>query len=303
MSETIIQIEGLNKSYGKAKVLNDFKLRVERGKICGLIGPNGAGKTTVMKIMAGLTSQDSGVVEYFGKRKNTSSMRRLGFMIENPMVDINMTAEQNMAYIMRLKGVVDKDKISELLKFVGLGETGKKKVKAFSLGMRQRLGIAMALMSDPEILVLDEPVNGLDPEGMVEVRMILKRLAREKNVTILISSHLLAELSEMCDEYSIINHGTLVEHITADELKIKCEHHISIRTDNIEQSCAALEEKLGIKNYKVFRNEEIHVFERIDELAAISKTLTDSGFTILKFVCEGASLEEYYLSKVGGKNA
>ena len=303
MSDQVIKISGLNKSYGRAKILENININVERGKICGLIGPNGAGKTTIMKIMAGLTEKDSGSVEFFGKKENKKSMTRLGFMIENPMVDINMTAKENMEYIMRLKGVVARDKMMEILNFVGLEGSQDKKVRTFSLGMRQRLGIAMALISDPEILVLDEPVNGLDPEGMVEVRQMLKKLSTEKNVTLLISSHLLAELSEMCDEYVIINRGTIVEQITSDELKIKCKHHLSVRTDDVEMSTAILEDKLNIRNYKVIRNDEIHIFERIDEIRLISKTLTDAGLVILKLNNEGASLEEYYLSKVGGTNA
>ena len=303
MSDQVIKISGLKMSYGRSKVLDNINISVERGKICGLIGPNGAGKTTVMKIMAGITEKDSGSVEFFGKKESKKSMTRLGFMIENPMVDINMTAGENMEYIMRLKGVVARDKMMEILNFVGLEGSSDKKVRAFSLGMRQRLGIAMALISDPEILVLDEPVNGLDPEGMVEVRQMLKKLSVEKNVTLLISSHLLAELSEMCDEYIIIDHGSIVEHITSEELKIKCEHHLSIKTDDIELSTAILEDKLNIKNYKVIRNDEIHIFERIDEIRLISKTLTDAGLVILKLNNEGASLEEYYLSKVGGTNA
>ncbi len=302
MTTTIIKLNNLTKRYGKATVVDNFNLEVEQGSICGLIGPNGAGKTTIMKMMAGLTNTSGGTMEFFGQKGNGITSSRMSFMIENPMMDINMTARQNMDYIRILKGIADPKKTEELLKFVGLSDVIDKKAKTFSLGMRQRLGIAMALLSDPEILVLDEPVNGLDPEGMVDVRLMLKKLSDERNVTILISSHLLSELSELCTEYAIINGGRLVEKISAEELLVKCENHIAIRTDNINRTVALLEEKLHIKNYKVYRDEELHIFEQLDDIALVSKTITDAGFTILKFVCEGASLEEYYLSKVGGNN-
>ena len=299
---TIIKLDNLTKRYGKAVVVDKFNLEIEQGSVCGLIGPNGAGKTTIMKMMAGLARPNGGKMEFFGQKGNRITSTRMSFMIENPMLDINMTARQNMEYIRFLKGVADDKKIVELLKFVGLEDVVDKKVKTFSLGMRQRLGIAMSLLSDPEILILDEPVNGLDPEGMVDVRMMLKKLSKEKEVTILISSHLLSELSELCTEYAIINGGRLVEKITAEELAVKCENHIAIQTDDINRTVALLEEELHIKNYKVYRNEELHLFEYLDDLKTVSQTITGAGQTILKFVCEGASLEDYYLSKVGGNN-
>ncbi|MCQ2467282.1 MAG: ABC transporter ATP-binding protein [Clostridia bacterium] len=303
MSDTVIKLDKLTKAYGKVKVVNEFNLEVKRGHIYGLIGPNGAGKTTIMKMMAGLTSVTKGSMEFFGDKNLDKNRPRMSFMIENPILDINMTARENLEYVGYLKGIPSQEKYDEILEFVGLGKVGKKRAGNFSLGMRQRLGIAMAIISEPEVLVLDEPVNGLDPEGIVDVRNLLTKLSQEKNVTILISSHLLSELSEFCTDYAIINHGQLVETISAEELRIKCENHITIKTDDIPATTAVLEQKLGIKEYKVVHNEEIHVFEKVDELMTISKTITDAGLTILKFVAEGANLEEYYLSKVGGEHA
>ncbi|MBO7449232.1 MAG: ATP-binding cassette domain-containing protein [Clostridiales bacterium] len=303
MGNTIIKLDNITKKYGKATVVDNFSVEIEQGSICGLIGPNGAGKTTIMKMMAGLTSISSGKITYFGNKGINNSLGRLSFMIENPMLDINMTAQQNMEYIRCLKGISRKERIDELLDFVGLSDVGSKKTKKFSLGMRQRLGIAMSLLSEPDILVLDEPVNGLDPEGMVDVRKMLSRLSNERNVTILISSHLLSELSELCTDYAIINRGCLVEHISAEELAIKCENHLTVKTDDVNRTATVLEQQLGIKNYKVFHGEEIHVFEKFDDLSKISKTITNADLTILKFICEGANLEEYYLSKVGGNHA
>ncbi|MBO7424167.1 MAG: ABC transporter ATP-binding protein [Clostridiales bacterium] len=303
MSNIVLETKGLKKKYGKSTVIDNFSFKVEKGHICGLIGPNGAGKTTIMKIMAGLTKSNGGSLELFGTGKDLDrNRRRISFLIENPMLDINMSAYKNMEYIKYLKGIPTSEKIDDVLEFVGLGDAKDKKVKKFSLGMRQRLAIGMAILSKPEILILDEPVNGLDPEGIVDVRKMIKRLVHEEEVTVLISSHILSELSELCTDYAIINHGCLVESITSEELQIKCENHITLKTDDINRTATILEGKLGISKYKVFRDEEVHIFEKLDDISVISRAITDSGLTILKLVEEGASLEEYYLSKVGGAN-
>lgn len=303
MENSVITMRGLSKSYKKAEVLHDFSLTVERGHICGLIGPNGAGKTTIMKILAGLIFQSSGELEFFGSGDGLDkSRRRMSFMIEAPIVDPKMTAYENLAYLRYVRGYPDERRIDEVLEIVGLADTGKKKCEKFSLGMRQRLGIAMALLSKPEVLVLDEPVNGLDPEGIVEVRHLLKRLTDELNVTILISSHLLSELSELCTDFSIINHGRLIENLSSDELMIKCRSHISLRTNDINKTAAILEDKLSIGSYKVMHGEEIHIFEQLDGIEHISKTITDSGVVITRLCEEGQGLEDYYLEKVGVGN-
>ena len=303
MSNIVLETKGRTKCYGKAKVVDNFSFKVEKGHICGLIGPNGAGKTTIMKMMAGLTKSNGGSLELFGTCKDLDrNRRRISFIIENPMLDINMSAYKNMEYIKYLKGIPTSEKIEDVLEFVGLGDAKDKKVKKFSLGMRQRLAIGMAILSKPEILVLDEPVNGLDPEGIVDVRKMIKRLVREEEVTVLISSHILSELSELCTDYAIINHGCLVESITSEDLAVKCENHITLKADDINRAVTVLEGKLGISKYKVFRDDEIHIFENLDDVSTVSRAITDSGLTILKLVEEGASLEEYYLSKVGGAN-
>ncbi len=303
MSNIVLETKGLTKKYGKATVVDNFSFKVEKGHICGLIGPNGAGKTTIMKMMAGLIKSNGGSLELFGTGKDLDrNRRRISFLIENPMLDINMSAYKNMEYIKYLKGIPTSEKIEDVLEFVGLLDAKDKKVKKFSLGMRQRLAIGMAILSKPEILVLDEPVNGLDPEGIVDVRKMIKRLVHEEEVTVLISSHILSELSELCTDYAIINHGCLVESITAEDLEVKCENHITLKTDDINRTATILEGKLGISKYKVFRDEEVHIFEKLDDVSTVSRAITDSGLTILKLVEEGASLEEYYLSKVGGSN-
>ena len=299
----VIELKNLNKTYGKKTVVENFSLSLEKGHILGLIGPNGAGKTTIMKMMAGLAGVTSGEMSFFGDSTDLDASRsRMAFMLEAPMVDKTLNARQNMNYVRYVKGVADESRISELLELVGLKDAGKKPVRKYSLGMKQRLGIAMALLTEPEIMILDEPVNGLDPQGIVEIRLMLKRLAEEKNVTIIISSHILSELSELCTDFSIINHGKLIENISREELMAKCRSYIAIRTDDINRTAAVIEEKLGTKQYKVVYGEEIHLYDLLDKIETVSKTITDSGLILTKLDSKSESLEEYYLSKVGADN-
>ena len=303
MVNSVITMRELCKSYKKQEVLHDFSLTVERGHICGLIGPNGAGKTTIMKILAGFFFPSKGELELFGSPENLDDSRaRMSFMIEQPIISGSMTARENLEYVRFLRGYPDEKRIDEILNLVGLSDTGKKRAGKFSLGMKQRLGIGMALLPKPEIMVLDEPVNGLDPEGIVEVRQLIKRMQEEWGVTVLISSHLLSELSELCTDFSIISHGNLIENLSREELLVKCRNHIALRTDDINRTAAILEEKLSIADYKVMHGEEIHIFEQLDNLLHISKTLTDHGLIITKLNEEGQNLEDYYLEKVGERH-
>ncbi|MCM1180759.1 MAG: ABC transporter ATP-binding protein [Clostridium sp.] len=301
--EPVLQMEHLTKMYGKAgaetAAVDDVSLSIEKGHIYGLIGPNGAGKTTMMKMIAGLAAQSSGTIRLFGDDQNLDEGRsRMSFMLEAPYLDGSMTARQNMEYIRYVRGVARKERILEVLELTGLADVGKKPVKQFSLGMRQRLGIGMALLPAPEIMVLDEPVNGLDPEGIVDVRNMLKKLSVEEGITILISSHLLTELSALCTDFAIINRGRLVECFSAEELEEKCRSFLTIRTNDVNRTATVLEQSLQLREYKVVENNEIHLFERLDEVERVSKTITDSGLVLTKLVMEAQNLEEYYLSKV-----
>ena len=303
MGNSVITMTNITKRFKKAEVVKNFSLDVKKGSITGLIGPNGAGKTTIMKILAGLMFQTSGELSFYGSRDDLDlNRRRMSFMIEAPIVDYNITAYENLNYVRYVRGYPDKKRIDEVLDIVDLKDTGKKKALKFSLGMRQRLGIAMALLTKPEVLVLDEPVNGLDPEGIVEVRHILQKLSEDQGVTILISSHLLSELSELCTDFSIINKGQLVENLSLEELHDRCRSHIVLRTNNTEKTAAVLEDKLSIGSYKVLRSGDIEIYERLDAVERISKTVTDSGCIITKLYESGQSLEDYYLEKVGGSH-
>ena len=303
MGNSVITMTNITKRFKKAEVVKDFSLDVKNGSSTGLIGPNGAGKTTIMKILAGLMFQTSGELSFYGSRDDLDlNRRRMSFMIEAPIVDYNMTAYENLNYVRYVRGYPDKKRIDEVLDIVDLKDTGRKKALKFSLGMRQRLGIAMALLTKPEVLVLDEPVNGLDPEGIVEVRHILQKLSEDQGVTILISSHLLSELSELCTDFSIINKGQLVENLSLEELHDRCRSHIVLRTNNTEKTAAVLEDKLSIGSYKVLQSGDIEIYEQLDAVERISKTVTDSGCIITKLYESGQSLEDYYLEKVGGSH-
>ena len=301
MAENIITIQNLCKSYKNHEVLRDFNLNIERGHICGLIGPNGAGKTTIMKILAGEIFQSKGEICLFGDNKDLDKSRaKMSFMIEYPIVSGSMSAYENLEYIYHLRGYHDRARIDEVLEIVGLKDVGQKMARKFSLGMKQRLGIGMALLTKPEVMVLDEPVNGLDPEGIVEVRKLIKRMQEEWNITVLIYSHLLSELSELCTDFSIINKGQLVENISQEQLLAKCKQLIVLQTNNLETTKEVLTQKLSINNFEIVDN-ELHVLDNKFDIAQISKAITSEGLIITKLLEENQSLEDYYLKKVGGQ--
>lgn len=302
MTDAIVSLSGLTKTFGRRAAVSNVSLEVQRAHICGLIGPNGAGKTTIMKMLAGLCEPAGGSMSLFGSGDLAAQRSRVSFMLEAPIIDPALSARDNMRYVQIIRGVADNDRITSLLELVKLDPAEKKSVRKYSLGMKQRLGIAMALLPDPELLVLDEPVNGLDPEGIVEIRRLLRRLSEEQGKTILISSHLLAEMAELCTDYAIINRGALVEQLSHEELLSHCRDHISIRTDDINRTAAVIEEKLGTRNYRVVHGEEIQLMERLDDIAGVSRAITESGLTITRLISEGESLEQYYLSKVGDSN-
>ena len=303
---SVISLENVTKIYKskkkKSTVVDRVSFDIEEGHIYGLIGPNGAGKTTIMKMIGGLAMQDEGSISLFGKtgEKELDKVRdRISFMIEAPIIEGGMTARQNMEFIRYMRGVASDERIDEVLEFVGLADTGDKLAKRFSLGMKQRLGIGMALLPDPDVLVLDEPVNGLDPEGIAYVRHILKKLCVEDKKTILISSHLLTELYELCTDFIIINEGKLVEKLSKEEMIEHARSYVSLTTNKNSETVAYIENKLNIKDFKVRDNGEIRLYEGIDDIEKLSKSINDAGFIITRLCEEGESLEEYYLEKTG----
>ncbi|MBQ6104560.1 MAG: ATP-binding cassette domain-containing protein [Lachnospiraceae bacterium] len=297
MSEYILQTHELRKVFGKQAAVDGIDLKVERGAIYGLIGKNGAGKTTTLKMIGGLSAPTSGSFSLFGKSgAELAEVRgRVSCLIEDPGLFGNLTAYDNLKAKCLCYGIKGDDYIKKMLELVGLGEVGKKKAKHFSLGMRQRLGIALAMVGEPDLLVLDEPINGLDPEGIVEIRDMLTRISKEKGITILISSHILEELSKVATHYGIMSKGRLVEQLTAEELADRCSLRIEAVVDRPEQACTVLD-GLGISNYKVVDKETIYISERLEDVAYINRELNKAGLLISKIAVNNESLESYFLN-------
>ncbi len=296
MSE-IIKCEKLTKKYLKQTVVADANFTINKGSIVGLVGPNGAGKTTIMKMLGGLVMPSEGEITLFGEtsEKGLSDARsRISFMIETPYAKDSMSARENLEKQRIQKGIPNKERVDEVLKLVGLSETGKKAVKNFSLGMRQRLGIGIALLSKPELMVLDEPINGLDPEGIVEIRDLLKELNEKEKITIVISSHILSELSLLCTDYIFIQKGHIVKQISAEDMRRECKESYLIKTDNDSLAVTVLSEKLGFSDYEV-HEDGIRLYEGLSDTLKISKTLYENGVIPYELHINDANLEDYYL--------
>ena len=299
--EYLLTTDCLTKQYGKQKAVNGVNIHVRQGDIYGLIGRNGAGKTTILKIISGVAAPTSGSFSIFGESgKYTSQcMSRIGTLIETPGIYPNMSATENLKLKCLAMGVRKFDVIDELLKTVGLAGVGKKKVKHFSLGMRQRLGIALALIGDPDLVILDEPINGLDPQGIAEVREMLFRLNRERNITLIISSHILEELSKIATRYGIIHDGVLLQELTRDELLARCSERIELKTNDTGKACTVLE-GMGITNYKVVDADTIYIFERLTSSGEITMKLALNNVETIGIAVKNEALEDYYLNLTGG---
>lgn len=301
MSEIICQTTDLCKNYKNFHVLQNVNLSINRGEIYGLIGENGAGKSTLIRILTGLAFQSSGEVTLFGKTENLQYERaKIGCTVEMPALYKDMTAKQNLEIQRVQRGIPDKKCIFKTLELVGLDNTKKKKVNDFSLGMKQRLALAIALLGEPEFLILDEPVNGLDPTGIIELRELLKKLAKENHVTILISSHILSELNQLATCYGFLHHGKLLKQITATELSEECKRHIKLKTDNTKKTVTVLEEQLKIKNFSIYPDSFIRVYEKLEETHTISKTLSSNGIVVEEISVQGEELETYFENLIGG---
>lgn len=300
-AEYVIETRQLSKQYRKQKAVNQVDLHVKKGSIYGLIGKNGAGKTTIMKMICGLASQTEGEVILFGGNEENKDLvyKRIGMLIENPGLYPGMNAYDNLKCKALCMGISNySEKICEILELVGLERTGGKAVKKFSLGMKQRLGIALALIGEPDVLVLDEPINGLDPQGIAEIREMLVKLNQEKNITILISSHILEELSKIVTDYGIIRDGKLVEEISKEELMEKCLERIEIKTTNVDKATTILE-NMDIQNYKVLDNETIHVYEKLEQIKEINKQLVMEDVDVMSIMINNESIENYFFQLTG----
>lgn len=294
--EYVIETQNLVKQYKTKLAVNDVSVHVRRGDIYGLIGKNGAGKTSLMKLILGLTNPTQGKIFIFGNENLNAGRRKIGSLIEAPGLYKNCTAYENMLRFATLYGT-DVKKIKPLLQRVGLGDTGAKKAGEFSLGMRQRLGIAIALLGDPEIVILDEPINGLDPAGIKEIRDIIIGLNRE-GVTFIISSHLLDELAKIVTNYGIIADGALSEEISAKELNRRCCKYVKIKSNNDSTALALLKGKLSDLAAEI-KSDGIYLSNYLDQTAKINKYLNSKGLAVSEIAVSESGFEEYFIERLG----
>ena len=301
MSEYLLSTKGLSKCFGHHKAVDHVNLHIRKGAIYGFIGRNGAGKTTCLKMISGLAEPTEGEIEIFGYKGNDLKQMRLriGCLIEAPGLYENMTAYENIKTKCLFCGIHQKGYIEDILEIIGLSHTSKKKAKHFSLGMKQRLGIGLALVGEPDLLVLDEPINGLDPQGIAEVRDTLSRLQQERNLTILISSHILEELSKLATDYGIIHNGTLLQELTREELMRRCSERIEIVLDEPRRAVPILD-RLGFTQYQVTDSSHIQVYERLLESAMLNMELSKAGILVKSITITNEELETYFLNLTGG---
>ena len=303
--QTVLKIKDLTKKYKTGYALNGVNMTVNKGDIYGFVGENGSGKTTVIRIVSGIAFKTGGDFELFGANSSSkdivSARSKVGAVVESPSIYTNMTAYQNLKMQSIICGANSDDRIKEVLETVGLGYlySDKKKAGNFSLGMRQRLGIAMALLKEPEFIMLDEPMNGLDPAGIVEVRELIIKLNREKGITFLISSHILSELALVATKYGIISKGKIIKEITSDELKQACRKTTTIAVDDYCLLEKVLTDFIDLKDTKM-TVDGVKIYGDID-LNNILKAILDAGLKINGVVTSNFSIEDYYMSVVGGR--
>jgi ABC-type multidrug transport system, ATPase component len=299
--EYVLTTEALCKYYKHFKALNGLTMHVPKGAIYGIVGKNGAGKTTLIRLLCGLQEPTKGSFCLYGVQNNHKGIqrarRRIGAVVETPSIYLNMTAEENIKEQYRVLGLPSFEGIKELLDLVGIGDTGKKKAKNFSLGMRQRLGIAIALCGDPDFLVLDEPVNGLDPQGIIEMRELILKLNRERQITVLISSHILDELSRLATHYGFIDNGQIVKEISAPELEAACRKCLRMEVTDLRvfaQVCDSL--KL---EYQIVSDAMVDIYGKV-RITEFVLALAKGGCEVLSVDERDESLESYYVSLIGG---
>lgn len=292
----VIETQNLVKQYKTKRAVDNISIHVKKGDIYGLIGKNGAGKTTLMKLILGLAKPTSGKIFLYGDEKLNEERRKIGSLIEEPGLYKNCTAYENMVRFAKLYGT-DAKEINDLLKLVNLSDTGSKKVSQFSLGMKQRLGIAIALLGNPELLILDEPINGLDPAGIKEIRDVIIDL-NHKGVTFLISSHLLDELAKIVTNYGIISEGSLIEEISAKELNERCREFVKIGTNDNNSTCELLKKEIKDINLEN-KPDGIYLLNHLNETAKINKLLVDKGIEVNEIALQESNFEDYFIERLG----
>lgn len=298
----VLQTNALSKSYRHFKALNGLSMNIPKGAIYGFVGKNGAGKTTLIRLVCGMQEPTSGNYILYGRKNSdkeiVKSRRRMGAVIEAPSIYLDMTAEENLRQQYRILGLPSFDGLHDILNLVGLEETGKKKARHFSLGMRQRLGIAIALAGDPDFLVLDEPANGLDPYGIIEIRELILKLNREQQITVLISSHILDELSKLATHYGFIDNGSILKEISSEELEAACRKCIRMEVSDTKALVRVLDkQKIA---YKILSGTQADVFAKANPSHLIS-ALTKESCEVFSMQERDESLESYYINLIGGR--
>ena len=297
----VLETNALCKSYGSFKALNAVSMHIPKGAIYGFVGKNGAGKTTLIRVICGLQSPTSGAYTLYGRKSGAKdigkSRRRMGAVVETPSIYLDMTAEENLKQQYRILGLPSFDGLYDILKLVGLENTGKKKAKNFSLGMRQRLGIAVALCGDPDFLVLDEPANGLDPQGIIEIRELILKLNREQQITVLISSHILDELSKLATHYGFIDGGRIVQEISAEELEAVCRKCVRMEVSST-RALARVLDSMGAE-YKILSDTAADVYAKV-HISRLTAALANEGCEVLSMHERDEGLESYYVNLMGG---
>lgn len=301
MAEYVVKITNLTKKYGRATVLSDINLSLEKGKIYGIIGQNGAGKTTLINLINGLIYLDEGELELFGESGSsglTAARRRMGMVCEHAGLHGNYSARDNIKLNMKLRGIKGDELIDQTLANVGLMGVGKKKFRNYSMGMKQRLAIGCAMLSGPELLLLDEPINGLDPVGIVEIRNLLKQLNQRYGVTILVSSHILTELHELATDYIIINRGQVVDCVSAAGLEARCRRRLIMKTNDAQKVINILNTQYGVTN--IYADGPLVVVNQPVDADRVAWSLYNEHVFVSEYHVEEESLENYFISMIGG---
>ncbi|MEC4202159.1 MULTISPECIES: bacitracin resistance ABC transporter ATP-binding subunit BcrA [Bacillus] len=300
---TIIKTTDLTKMYGPQKSVDHLNINVKQGDIYGFLGRNGAGKTTTIRMLLGLIKPTSGQIEIFGENffKNKKEiLRRIGSIVEVPGFYANLTARENLLINAKIIGIHKKNAIDEVLEIVGLQHETKKLVGKFSLGMKQRLGIARALLHYPELLILDEPTNGLDPIGIKEMRRLIHSLAKERNITIFISSHILSEIEQLVDHVGIIHEGKLLEEIPFDHLKKRNRKYLEFQLSDQNKAVVLMEQHFDIHDYEVHQDGIVRVYSHLGQQGKLNKLFVENGIDVLKIAMSEDSLEDYFVKLIGG---
>ena len=301
--DTILTTESLSKHYGKFKALDNVSMHSPKGAIYGFVGRNGAGKTTLIRLICGLQEPDSGTYTIYGTANDDKAISkqraRMGAVIETPSIYMEMSAEENLKQQARILGLPSFDGIDELLKLIGLEQTGNKKAKHFSLGMRQRLGIGIALVNDPDFLVLDEPTNGLDPQGIIQIRELILKLNQNRQITLLISSHILDELSKLATHFGVIDNGRIVKEISAEQLEMMSRQCLRLEVDNIQALIRVLDSmKL---NYKLINENTAEIYGK-PSITHLIQELAAQHCEVQSIQEQDESLESYFINLVGGSH-